>query len=82
MSRPAGSSHNHRPRGSFRILRIFASDDGGRTPRASTAADTTMYIQFRTLEPIFVSPFVFGCEENKAGMYGIPKYQLSDQYVE
>ena len=71
MSRPSGSSHNHRPRGSFRILRIFASDDGGRTPRASTAADTTMYIQFRTLEPIFVSPFVFGCEENKAGMYGI-----------
>ena len=71
MNRIAGSSNCHRPRGSFKILRIYGSNDGGDTARAVTAADTTVYIQFRTIEPIFVSPFVFGCGENKAGMCGI-----------
>ena len=73
LNRPSGSSYNHRPRGSFKILAIYASDDGGKNPRATgiTANDATVYVTFRTVEPIFISPFVFGCEENKAGMYGI-----------
>ena len=53
MNRPAGPSNCHRPRGSFKILRIYGSNDGGDTARAVTAADTTVYIQFRTIEPIF-----------------------------
>ena len=67
--RPAGSSHNHRPRGSFKILRIF----GGTllAPRPVAANDTTVYITFQTFEPLFVSPFIWGDPSNKAGMYGI-----------
>jgi len=44
LNRPSGSSYNHRPRGSFKILAIYASDDGGRTPRATgiTANDATV----------------------------------------
>ena len=67
--RPAGSSYNHRPRGSFRILRIYAG--GLDTPRAVAANDTTVYVQFQTFEPLFVSPFIWGDPSNKAGMYGI-----------
>ena len=67
--RPAGSSHNHRPRGSFKILRIF----GGTllAPRPVAANDTTVFITFQTFEPLFVSPFIWGDPSNKAGMYGI-----------
>jgi hypothetical protein len=67
LNRPSGSSYYHRPRGSFKILAIYASDDGGKTPRATgiTANDATVYVTFRTVEPIFISPFVFGCEETR-----------------
>ena len=56
--RPAGSSYNHRPRGSFRILRIYAG--GLDAPRAIAANDTTVFVQFQTFEPLFVSPFIWG----------------------
>ena len=68
--RPAGSSYNHRPRGSFKILRVYAKNPDG-SARNVIATDTIVYIQFRTLEPLMISPFIWGDPSNKAGMYGI-----------
>ena len=58
--RPAGSSHCHRPRGIFKIDRIYTSGDGGITasgvPNAD-AATTKVYVQFTASEPLFLSQF-------------------------
>ena len=64
--RPAGSSHSHRPRGIFKIDRMYTSTDGGVTasgvPNAD-AATTKVYVQFTVPEPLFLSPFLVGADE-------------------
>ena len=58
--RQAVRSHTHRPRGIFKIDRIYTSGDGGITasgvPNAD-AATTKVHVQFTVSEPLFLSPF-------------------------
>ena len=55
--RTAGSSHYHRPRGSFKIDQIFFSNDGGKTAaRVPAVGDTEVYVKSTVAEPIFVPP--------------------------
>jgi hypothetical protein len=64
--RPAGSSHKHRPRGIFKIDRIYTSGDGGITASGvpdAAAATTKVYVQFTVSEPLFLSPFLVGADE-------------------
>jgi hypothetical protein len=53
--RPAGSSSTHRPRGIFKIDRIYAA--GGAVP---DTASTEVFVQFTVVEPLFLSPFISG----------------------
>jgi hypothetical protein len=72
--RTAGSSHYHRPRGSFKIDQIYWSDDNGKTARRLPAiTDNEVYVKFTVVEPLFVPPFLTGsdCEGHHPGFYGI-----------
>ena len=56
--RQAGSSHTHRPRGIFKIDRIYTSTDGGITASGvPTTVANRVYVQFTVSEPLFLSPF-------------------------
>jgi hypothetical protein len=68
QNRPSGSGKKHRPRGSFRILKIWSKDGAMRKPQLG---DTTVYVQVRVTEPILLSPFTFGNQDGKQGFYGI-----------
>ena len=70
--RLAGTSKQHRPRGSCKLMEMWV-DDGGvaggrRLPRVG---DNVVFVRFRVIEPILMSPFTFGTTEGKAGLYGI-----------
>jgi hypothetical protein len=84
--RPAGSSHKHRPRGIFKIDRIYTSGDGGITasgiPNAD-AATTKVYVQFTVSEPLFLSPFLVGADElgHHPGIYGINNMNLTINFL-
>ena len=69
QNRLAGSGKKHKPRGSYRILGIWAGADGAR--RAPTVADNEVYVQFEVTEPLLLSPFVFGSANGKQGFDGI-----------
>ena len=72
--RPAGSSHFHRPRGSFMIDKIYTSGDNGLTANGfPTDASNEVYVQITVKEPLFLSPFLVGadCEGHHPGIYGI-----------
>ena len=84
--RPAGSSHKHRPRGIFKIDRIYTSTDGGVTasgvPNADAAA-TKVYVKFTVSEPLFLSPFLVGADElgHHPGIYGIINMNLTINFL-
>ena len=70
----AGSSHYHRPRGSFRIDQIYFSTDDGKTgTRVPQTADNEVYVKVTVTEPLFVPPFLIGsdCEGHHLGFHGI-----------
>ena len=69
-NRMAGSSKTHRPRGSYRIMGMWAVDGGG-ARRVPTVGDNVVFVQFRVTEPILMSPFTFGTPAGKQGFYGI-----------
>ena len=74
--RPAGSSHSQRPRGIFKIDRMYTSGDGGMTASAVPNADATatkVYVQFTVTEPLLLSPSLVGADElgHHPGIYGI-----------
>jgi hypothetical protein len=71
MNRPIGPRHHGRGRGSWKLLALYSSDDGGVTKRNPLVADTTVYAQFEVTEPLLLSPFVFGATDGKQGFYGI-----------
>ena len=80
--RHAGSSHSHRPRGIFKIDRIYTSGDGGVTASGVPNADATtskVYVQFTVSEPLFLSPFLVGADElgDHPGIYGINNMNLT-----
>mgnify|MGYP003347237552 CR=1 FL=1 len=56
-NRPAGSSHTHKPRGSFKIISITGNDPdaAGVTPALPTSASTSVWVKFRVTEPLFLS---------------------------
>ena len=70
MNRPAGTAYYHKPRGSWKVNRIYALDGAGGT-RVPTIADTVVYVEFDVTEPLLLSPFVFGSGHGKQGFYGI-----------
>jgi len=69
MNRPAGTSYYHKPRGSWKLLSIFALT--GSTERSPLITDTDVYVRFEVTEPLLLSPFVFGSGYGKQGFYGI-----------
>jgi hypothetical protein len=82
--RTAGSSHYHRPRGSFKIDQIFYSNDGGKTAaRVPSLVDTDVYVKFTVVEPIFVPPFLAGCdsEGHHPGFYGINSLNITANFA-
>ena len=78
--RTAGSSHYHRPRGSFKIDQIFVSTDGGKRASGVPAVGSNeVYVKFIGIEPIFVQLFSAGCdsEGHHPGFYGINSLNIT-----
>ena len=70
MNRTAGTGKKHRPRGSFRLLNIWAPNGaGGR--RLPLQGDNEVFVRFQVVEPLLLSPFIFGSGHGKQGFYGI-----------
>ena len=69
--RSAGTAYYHRPRGSWKIMRIYSIDGATQLLRMPLLTDTTVYVQFQVTEPLLLSPFVFGSGLGKPGCYGI-----------
>ena len=68
--RPAGSSWYHKPRGSYKLISLYALGEAG-VRRRPLIGDNVVYATYRVTEPILLSPFVFGHPEGKQGFYGI-----------
>ena len=82
--RPAGSSHTHRPRGSFIIDKIYTSGDNGLTANGiPTETSNEVYVQITVKEPLFLSPFLVGadCEGHHPGIYGINNMNLTINFL-
>ena len=79
--RIGGSSHYHRPRGSFRIDQIHASGDGGKTSTGVPVAIGD--IKFTVTEPLFAPPFLTGsdCEGHHPGFYGINSLNITANFA-
>ena len=69
-NRPSGSSWYHKPRGSWKLIRL-AGLAGDGTYRRPLVTDNVIYATFKVTEPLLLSPFVFGHPEGKQGFYGI-----------
>ena len=70
MNRPAGTAYYHKPRGSWKVNRIYALAGDG-NPRVPQIDDTVVYIEFDVTEPLLLSPFFFGSGHGKQRFYGI-----------
>ena len=82
--RTAGSSHYHRPRGSFKIDQIYWSNDGKLdTARRPAVGDNEVYVRFTVVEPLFVPPFLTGsdCEGHHPGFYGINSLNITANFA-
>ena len=61
MTKSGGSSHYHRPRGSFKIEQIYISGDNGKTSAGvPVRTSNEVYVKFTVVEPLFVPPFLTG----------------------
>ena len=69
QNRIAGSSHNHKPRGTWSINRIYGKDSAGLI-QAVLLADEDVYVEFDVCEPLLLSPFTLG-QPDHPGFYGI-----------
>ncbi|MFM7978960.1 MAG: phage major capsid domain-containing protein, partial [Candidatus Fonsibacter sp.] len=74
MNRPAGTAYYHKPRGSWKVKKIYAIDGGA--PRVPLITDTDIYVTFEVTEPLLLSPFIFGSGYGKQGFYGIHSMNL------
>jgi len=68
VNRPAGSSHYHKPRGSWVVNRIYGGTLAA--PRDVRLTDDTVFVEFQVTEPLLLSPFTFGHPDHP-GFYGI-----------
>ena len=62
MNCPAGAAYYHKPRGSWKVNRIYANPGGPRVPAIDGAV---VYVEFDVTEPLLLSPFVFGSGHGK-----------------
>ena len=82
--RPAGSSHTHRPRGSFMIDKIYTSADNRLIANSvPTEGSSEVYVQVTVKEPLCLSPFLVGadCEGHPPGIYGINNMNLTVNFL-
>ena len=70
QNRPAGGAYYHKPRGSWKLKRIWAVTTTS-VQRLPLHTDDEVYVQFDVCEPLFLSPFIFGSGHGKQGFYGI-----------
>ncbi|MFM7985029.1 MAG: hypothetical protein ACKPKO_37490, partial [Candidatus Fonsibacter sp.] len=56
MNRPAGTAYYHKPRGSWKVKKIYALNNG--VPRVPLTTDTDIYVTFEVTEPLLLSPFI------------------------
>ena len=77
MNRPAGTSYYHKPRGSWKIQKIYSIGSSG-AERAPMLADTEVHVKFEVNEPLLLSPFVFGSGFGKQGFLRDSGYELPD----
>jgi hypothetical protein len=77
MNRPAGTAYYHKPRGSWKIQKIYSLSAAG-AERAPTLTDTEVYVKFEVTEPLLLSPFVFGSGFGKQGFLRVSGYELPD----
>ena len=68
--RPAGGAYYHKPRGSWKLKRIWAVTTTS-VQRLPLHTDDEVYVQFDVCEPLLLSPFIFGSGHGKQGFYGI-----------
>ncbi|MFM7981764.1 MAG: phage major capsid domain-containing protein, partial [Candidatus Fonsibacter sp.] len=76
MNRPAGTAYYHKPRGSWKIKKIYAIAPNG-AHRARTIYDSDVYVKFEVTEPLLLSPYIFGSGYGKQGFYGIQNMTFS-----
>ncbi|MFM7987900.1 MAG: phage major capsid domain-containing protein, partial [Candidatus Fonsibacter sp.] len=69
MHRQTGTSYYHKPRGSWRVKKIYALNGG--VARVPLVTDTDIYVAFEVTERLLLSPFIFGSGYGKQGFYGI-----------
>jgi hypothetical protein len=71
QNRIAGSSHNHKPRCTWTINRIYAKNNATGAIQAVALATDEVYVEFDVCELLLLSPFAFCTPDGKQGMYGI-----------
>ena len=69
QNRPAGTAYYHKPRGSWKLRKLYALTGNAR--RTPTRDDAEVYAEFDVCEPLLMSPFIFGSGQGKQGFYGI-----------
>jgi hypothetical protein len=69
QNRSAGTAYYHKPRGGWKLQRIYAVQAGVERPPQTD--DEEVFVQFTVTEPLLMSPFVFGSGYGKQGFYGI-----------
>ena len=71
MNCPAGTAYYHKPRGSWKINKIYAVSILNGSVRSPLITDTEVNVEFTVTEPLLLSPFVRGSGYGKQGSYGI-----------
>ncbi|MFM7983354.1 MAG: hypothetical protein ACKPKO_28930, partial [Candidatus Fonsibacter sp.] len=73
MNRPARTAYYHKPRGSWKVNRIYAIDGGNQ--RIPIVADNVVFVEFDVCEPLLLSPCVFG---SGYGKHGVLRHSVND----
>ena len=69
MNRQAGTAYYHKPRGSWKVNRIYAVAGG--VQRVPQIDDTVVYVEFDVTEPLLLSPFVCRSNHGKRGFFTV-----------
>ena len=65
MNRPIETAYYHKPRDSWKVIRIYAMTAGA--ARVPTIADTEVDVEIDVTTPLWRSPFIFGSSYGKRG---------------
>ena len=74
MNRPAGTAYYHKPRGSWKVKKIYALNGG--VARVPLITDTDIYVTFEVTEPLLLSPFIFGSGHGEARLLRDSVYEF------